>query len=94
MDIMTCLPKWERIDAIFVVVDMFSKLAKFAPTQINTTVVRMGKLFFDMWVRHNGMPKFIVCDWHVKFMSELWMILMKEINALPSSLIDSNVSLG
>ncbi len=29
MEFMTCLPKWERTDAIFVVVDKFSKLAKF-----------------------------------------------------------------
>jgi hypothetical protein len=32
MDFMTCLLEWEGIDAIFVVVDMFSKLVKFALT--------------------------------------------------------------
>jgi hypothetical protein len=47
---MTCFLKWEGIDAIFVVVDMFSKLAKFALTQTNATMTRMAKPFFDMWV--------------------------------------------
>jgi len=50
MDFMTCLPEWKRTDAIFVVVDRFSKLVKFAPTQTNAMVVGMAKLFFDMWV--------------------------------------------
>jgi hypothetical protein len=55
MDFMTCFPKRKGMDAIFVVVDMFLKLVKFAPTQTNTTVVGMAKLFFDMWVQHNNM---------------------------------------
>jgi hypothetical protein len=50
MDFMTCLPEWERMNAIFVVVDRFSKLAKFAPTQTNAMVTGTTKLFFDMWI--------------------------------------------
>jgi hypothetical protein len=50
MDFMTCFPKWKGIDAIFVVVHVFSKLAKFAPTQTNTMASLMAMLFFDMWV--------------------------------------------
>jgi hypothetical protein len=51
------------MDAIFVVVDKFSKLVKFALNQINVTVVAgMAKLFFDMSVQHNGMLKVIVSD--------------------------------
>lgn len=40
--------------------------------------MRMTKLFFDMWVRHNGMPKVIVSDWDVKFTSEFWTLLLKK----------------
>jgi len=47
MDFMTYLSKWERINAIFVMVNG-SKLAKFAPIQTNTTMVGMAKLLFDM----------------------------------------------
>jgi hypothetical protein len=64
---MTCLLEWEGIDAIFVVVDKFSKLMKFAPTQTNTTTMGTTKLFFDMWVHHNGMLKVIMNDRDVKF---------------------------
>jgi hypothetical protein len=69
MDFMTCFPKWEGMNAIFVVVDMFLKLVKFASTQTNATTTGTTKLFFDMWVRHNGMPKVIVSDRDVKFTS-------------------------
>jgi hypothetical protein len=62
MDFMTCFLEWERTNAIFMVVDKFSKLAKFAPTQINTTTAGITKLFFDMWVQHNGMLEVIVTD--------------------------------
>jgi hypothetical protein len=63
-----------------VVVNKFSKLAKFTRPQINTTVVGMAKLFFDMWVQHNWMLEVIVSDRDVKFMSEFWMLLMKKAN--------------
>ncbi len=79
MDFMTCLLEWEVTNAIFVVVDRFLKLTKFTPTQTNNTVVGTAKLFFDMWVQHNGMPKVIVNDQDVKFKSELWTLLMKKV---------------
>jgi hypothetical protein len=50
MDFMTCFPKWDEMDAIFVVVNMFLKFVKFALTKTNTMVAGMAKLFFDMWV--------------------------------------------
>jgi transposase InsO family protein len=62
-----------------VVVDKFSKLVKFAPTQTNTMTTGMAKLFFDMWVWHNGMPKIIVSDRDVKFMSKFMTLLMKKV---------------
>jgi hypothetical protein len=62
MDFTICFLEWERINAIFMVVDKFSKLAKFALTQINTTTTGTTKLIFDMWVRHNGMLEVIVID--------------------------------
>ncbi len=70
MDFMTCLLEWEGVDAIFVVVDRFSKMIKFALTQTNTMVVGTTKLFFDMWVRNKGMLKVIVNDCNMKFTSE------------------------
>jgi hypothetical protein len=79
MDFMTCLLEWEGMDAIFVVVNKFSKLVKFVSTQTNTTTVRIAKLFFNMWVWHNGMSEVIVNDWDVKFMSKFLTFLMKKV---------------
>jgi hypothetical protein len=62
MDFMACLLRWKGTDAIFVVVNRFSKLAKIALTQINATTASTTILFFDMWVRHNGIPKVIISD--------------------------------
>ncbi len=76
MDFMTRLLEWEGMDANVVVVDRFSKLIKFALTQINAIVVGMVKLFFNMWVWHKGMPEVIVNDYDVKFTSEFWTLLM------------------
>ncbi len=70
-------PEWEGMDAIFVVVDRFLKLTKFRSTHTNTIVAGTQKLFFDMWVQHNGMPEVIVSDWDVEFTSKFWMLLMK-----------------
>jgi hypothetical protein len=79
MDFMTCLLEWEGTDAIFVVVDKFSKLVKFALTQTNAIMVGTTKLFFDMWDWHNGMLEVILSDWDVKFMSKFWTLLMKKV---------------
>jgi hypothetical protein len=43
-----------------VVVDKFSKLAKFGATNITTTMIKTTKLFFDIWVKHNGMLEVIM----------------------------------
>jgi hypothetical protein len=36
------------------------------PTKSITTTLNSKKLFFDMWVKHHGMPQFIVNDRDVK----------------------------
>jgi hypothetical protein len=55
------------MDAILVVVNRLSKLEKLAPTKMIMTTFNLAKLFFDMWVRHHGMPQFIVGDRKSKF---------------------------
>ncbi len=44
------------------VVDRLFKLVKFALIQTNIIAARMTKLFFNMWVHHNGMMEVIVND--------------------------------
>lgn len=77
MDFMMCLPLWEEKDVILVIVNRFSKLAKFGPTKTTTSTVETTTLFFDMWVRHYGMPKVIISDQDAKFTLEFWTFFMK-----------------
>jgi hypothetical protein len=49
------LLEWNRMDTILMVIDQFSKLVKMVLTKIITTF-DSTKSFFDMWVRHHGMP--------------------------------------
>jgi hypothetical protein len=64
--------------ALFMMVDMFSKLAKFALTQINAIVAGMAKLFFDMWVQHNGILEVIVNNRNVKIHVKILDVVNEE----------------
>jgi hypothetical protein len=77
MDFMTCFPLWEEKDTILVLVDRFSKFVKFGPTKTTTTTIEIVTLFFNMWVRHHGMPKVIISDQDAKFTSKFWRLFMK-----------------
>ncbi len=37
------------------------------------------KLFFDMWVKHHEMPKFIINDKETKFMMGSWKHLIQKV---------------
>ena len=60
MDFITSLPKSQGYDAIFVMVDRFSKLAHMVPIVGTTTVLETTKLFLNAWWRHHGLPRLIV----------------------------------
>jgi hypothetical protein len=47
MDFMTQLLNWNKMEAILVMIDCFSKLAKKVPIK---TIVDLVKLFHDLWV--------------------------------------------
>jgi hypothetical protein len=78
MEFMMCLPLSEIKDIILLVVDSFSKVTKFGPTKTTTTIAETTTLFFNMWVKHHGMPKVIVSDRDAKFALEFWTFLMKK----------------
>jgi hypothetical protein len=48
MEFMMCFPLWEKKDVILVVVDRFSKLAKFGTTKTTATTLETTTFFFDM----------------------------------------------
>jgi hypothetical protein len=56
MDFITSLPKVQGCDAIFVVVDRFTKQARFAPTTMSLGAEHTAKLFFDYWISQKSYP--------------------------------------
>ena len=62
MDFITSLSELQGYDAIFVMVDRFSKLAHMVPTMGTATALETAKLFHNARWRHHGLPRVIVLD--------------------------------
>lgn len=72
MDFITHLPKSGGYDAIFSIIDRFSKFARFIPICETYDASQIAQLFFDNWVCVYGMPKTIVSDRDTRFTSSFW----------------------
>ena len=79
MDFITSLPESQGYDAIFVMVDRFSKLAHMVPTVGTATALETAKLFLNTWWRHHGLPRVIVSDRDPKFTSAFWRHFFRKV---------------
>ena len=77
MDYITHLPPTGTgHDAIFTVVDRFSKLVRFIPCKTTIDAEETAELFFNNWVCKFGMPSKIISDRDPRFVSRFWSTLM------------------
>ena len=72
MDLIVYLPNSQTYNAIFVVVDRFSKMAHFIPIQIQISAPELAQIFLDNVVRLHGFPRSIVSDRDPRFLSHFW----------------------
>ena len=76
MDYMSGLPSTKRgNDCVFVVVDLFSKMAIMVARKKSITTEATAKLFFErIWV-HFGIPQTVVSDRDSQFLNTFWSSL-------------------
>ena len=72
MDLTTHLPTSEGFDLVFIIVDGFSKYVTFIPCKAIGTDLDLARMFYDHIVCKFGMPKRIVTDRAVRFLSKFW----------------------
>ena len=77
LDLITQLPRSEKHDAIFVIVDRFSKMAHFLPTTTTADAPALARIFQDGIVRLHGYPRSIVSDRDPRFLSSFWRELFE-----------------
>ncbi|CAL1394869.1 unnamed protein product [Linum trigynum] len=81
MDFVDGLPRTLRgNDGVWVIVDLFSKVAHFIPIKFKPGLEEMARLYVREIVRLHGVPLSIVSDRDPSFTSPFWVVLQKAMS--------------
>ncbi len=81
MDFLTDLPlTTSGHTGVLVVIDRFSKMARFLPTAEPATAEVVANLLFKEIISKHGLPRSITSDRDTRFTSNLWSQLWKKFN--------------
>ena len=81
MDFVVGLPRTRRGDnAIWVVVDRLTKMARFIPTRDSISAVQLAHLFVEKLFSLYGLPVDIVSDRDPKFTGHFWREVFKKLD--------------
>ena len=79
MDFITGLPpsahRGRIYDSVLVIVDRYTKLARYIPCDKTVTAAELADLFMEYWVKDFGTPQGIVSDRGPQFTSKFWSSL-------------------
>lgn len=77
MDFVVALPLSDGFDSILTITDKFTKVVSLIPCKTTDTAMSVARRWLDSYYSKYGVPRYIISDRDVKFVSAFWRELFK-----------------